>query len=78
LAVPGGAAFWPGGAVADEAAAPSASIDAHPATEGFFIASPDGQNHLRVGLDAIYKLEPRTLNGDWQNRDAISGRGSAF
>jgi hypothetical protein len=71
LAVPGSAAFWPGGAVADEAAAPCASIGGHPATEGFFIASPDGQSHLRVGLAAIYKLEPRTLNGDWQNRDAI-------
>jgi hypothetical protein len=71
LAVPGGAGFWPGGAVADEAAAPCASNGGHSATEGFFIASPDGQSHLRVGLAAIYKLEPRTLNGDWQNRDAI-------
>ena len=35
------------------------------------ISSPDGQSTLRVGLDAIYKFEPRTLNGDWQNRDAI-------
>lgn len=40
-------------------------------TEGFVISSPDGQSSLRVGLDAIYKLEPRIRNGDWQNRDAI-------
>ena len=39
--------------------------------EGFVISSPEGQNSLRVGLDAIYKLEPRSLNGDWQDRDAI-------
>ena len=70
-AVSGSAGLWPAGAGAEEAAAPSASLSSHPAAEGFFIASPDGQDRLRVGLNAIYKLEPRTLNGDWQNRDAI-------
>ena len=44
---------------------------AHSPTEGFFLASPDGETRLRIGLDAIYRFEPRTLNGDWQNRDAI-------
>jgi len=70
-AVSGGAGSWPVGAVAEEAAAPAASSDSHRDAEGFVIASPDGQDRLRVGLDTIYKLEPRFRNGDSQNRDAI-------
>ena len=67
--------LWPAAAGADEGSTPpaatSASIGGRRTDEGFFIASPGGQNRLRVGLDAIYKFEPRIQNGDWQNRDAI-------
>ena len=70
-AVSGSAGFWPAAASAEQTAAPSALIGGYGPADGFFVASPDGENRLRAGLNAIYKLEPRTLNGEWQNRDAI-------
>jgi len=65
-AVSGSPGFGPATAGAEETAAPSALqtapsplMAAHSPTEGFFLASPDGETRLRIGLDAIYRFDPR-------------------
>ncbi len=77
-ALSGRAGFAPAAAGAEETAAPPAlqakpseSTAGYSPDKGFFLASQDGETRLRVGLDAIYKFEPRIRNGDWQNREAI-------
>ncbi len=75
-AISGSAGSWPAAAGAEQTATPSALLGGYlpggyRPEEGLYFASPDGETRLRVGLDAVYRLEPRTLNGEWQNRDAI-------
>ncbi len=51
--------------------APPATARADDSDDGFYVSSPDGANRLRVGLNAIYRFEPRYRNGSSQDRDAI-------
>lgn len=64
-------ALLPGAARADGDETRPVPAAGYEVGEGFFIASPDGDFKLRPGLVAVYKLEPRWLDGTSQNRDAI-------
>src|SRR6185369_10486453 len=39
--------------------------------EGFVVRSPDDRYLLRIGLQGVYRFEPKYLNGVSQNRDSI-------
>jgi hypothetical protein len=56
---------------ADGEAGPAASVAGFEPEHGFFLRSGDGAWALRPGLSAAYKLEPKYLDGQSQDRDTI-------
>jgi hypothetical protein len=62
-------AWTPAAARADESRADESRDDE--SRDGFYLSSADGANRVRIGLNLVYRFEPRIRNGSWQDRDAI-------